>query len=158
MVVFVLTSTAFWHNNPNAIQIALCLFTFAWAAQFAGHAFAEKRAPTLLDNLLQGMLPPHCPISDVAPQNCESFNGLLISRTSFHQQLSSLHRSLSTWNCSSHWDTNPSYTRKSTVSLQLNWHNSGKRRVTKNGQPRLQKQGRPSKWYRCDAWTVTVST
>ena len=54
MTLMLLSATAFMHSNPNAMQIALGLFSFGWIAQFAGHIFAEGRAPALLDNLTGG--------------------------------------------------------------------------------------------------------
>ncbi|KIJ26023.1 hypothetical protein M422DRAFT_236683 [Sphaerobolus stellatus SS14] len=38
-----------WGNT-----FAASLFATSWVAQFAGHGFAEKRAPALLDNLVGG--------------------------------------------------------------------------------------------------------
>jgi len=51
MTFILLSATAFTHNNPDAMQIALGLFVFSWIAQFVGHGFAEGRSPALLENL-----------------------------------------------------------------------------------------------------------
>lgn len=40
--------------SASGTKIAVWLMTLSWIAQFAGHGFAEKRAPALLDNLLGG--------------------------------------------------------------------------------------------------------
>jgi len=46
-----LSATAFAHR-VDAFILGTGLHIFAWIAQFLGHAFAEKRAPALLDNVL----------------------------------------------------------------------------------------------------------
>ena len=57
MILSLLTATAFYyHGGDSRIAIAGALHAFSWIAQFAGHGFAEKRAPALLDNLLGGKL------------------------------------------------------------------------------------------------------
>jgi uncharacterized membrane protein YGL010W len=57
-----LSAIGFAQNVPGYINIAVGLHVFSWLAQFAGHAFAEKRAPALLDNLLGGeVLSPRSP-------------------------------------------------------------------------------------------------
>jgi hypothetical protein len=40
----------------SGLRIASYGQLFGWLSQFAGHGFAEGRAPALLDNLLQGTL------------------------------------------------------------------------------------------------------
>jgi len=53
MALSLLTATAYYyHGGSNAIAVAAAVHAVAWLAQFAGHGFAEKRAPALLDNLL----------------------------------------------------------------------------------------------------------
>jgi len=48
----VLTATTFAHSTDyNEKGISIGLHIAAWLAQFAGHAFAEKKAPALLDDL-----------------------------------------------------------------------------------------------------------
>lgn len=39
---------------PWGKSLASWLMVVSWVSQFAGHGFAEKRAPALLDNLLGG--------------------------------------------------------------------------------------------------------
>ncbi len=39
----------------TANQYALALFTISWIAQFVGHGVFERRAPALLDNLVQAL-------------------------------------------------------------------------------------------------------
>lgn len=55
-----LGSTAFSHHltttyGATANYVALGLFTASWIAQFVGHGVFEKRAPALLDNLVQAL-------------------------------------------------------------------------------------------------------
>lgn len=38
------------------MKIAVALHVFSWFAQFYGHGVHEKRAPALLDNLLQALV------------------------------------------------------------------------------------------------------
>lgn len=47
-----LTSTYKYNSNVVAIAVEI----FAWAAQFIGHGVFEKRAPALLDNLVQALV------------------------------------------------------------------------------------------------------
>ncbi|KAG0047838.1 hypothetical protein BGZ83_007195 [Gryganskiella cystojenkinii] len=49
-------ATHFYQTNPNANKIALYVHVIAWIAQFIGHGVYEKRAPKLLDNLLQALV------------------------------------------------------------------------------------------------------
>ncbi|KAG0356933.1 hypothetical protein BC939DRAFT_443652 [Gamsiella multidivaricata] len=49
-------ATKFQLTNPNADKIALGVHIAAWIAQFIGHGVYEKRAPKLLDNLLQALV------------------------------------------------------------------------------------------------------
>jgi len=51
MVITVLTATSF-AQRPGYLSQAIAIHAFSWVAQFAGHGFAEGRAPALLDNLL----------------------------------------------------------------------------------------------------------
>ncbi|KAF7981594.1 hypothetical protein HWV62_32646 [Athelia sp. TMB] len=63
MILSLLTATAFYyHGGDSRIAIAGALHAVSWIAQFAGHGFAEKRAPALLDNLLGGKLISNIPI------------------------------------------------------------------------------------------------
>ncbi len=41
---------------PDAIPYSIGLFVFAWIVQFIGHGIYEKRAPALLDNLVQALV------------------------------------------------------------------------------------------------------
>lgn len=43
-------------NSSNFFSIALGIHIVCWLAQFYGHAFHEKRAPALMDNLLQAVV------------------------------------------------------------------------------------------------------
>ncbi|KAG0321040.1 hypothetical protein BGZ99_004145 [Dissophora globulifera] len=49
-------ATNFQLTNPNANNIALGVHIAAWIAQFIGHGVYEKRAPKLMDNLLQAVV------------------------------------------------------------------------------------------------------
>lgn len=49
-------ATHFLATNPNATKVATLVQIFAWTAQFIGHGVYEKRAPKLLDNLLQAFV------------------------------------------------------------------------------------------------------
>ncbi|KAF9109663.1 hypothetical protein BGX27_007355 [Mortierella sp. AM989] len=49
-------ATNFQLTNPSADKIALGVQIVAWIAQFIGHGVYEKRAPKLLDNLLQALV------------------------------------------------------------------------------------------------------
>ncbi|KAG0344945.1 hypothetical protein BG004_004054 [Podila humilis] len=49
-------ATHFLATNPDAKRIALGVHIVAWIAQFIGHGFFEKRAPKLVDNLLQAVV------------------------------------------------------------------------------------------------------
>lgn len=55
---FLLTSLYFANvfatNVQNATLVALGIHVFSWVAQFVGHGVFEKRAPALLDSLIQG--------------------------------------------------------------------------------------------------------
>ncbi|KAJ2103946.1 hypothetical protein GGI09_000391 [Coemansia sp. S100] len=53
---FLVTSQQVVLEAPNGIQIVLGVFVFAWIAQFIGHGVFEKRAPALLDNLVQALV------------------------------------------------------------------------------------------------------
>lgn len=45
------------HELQNEfIKIAIGLHVFSWLAQFYGHGVHERRAPALLDNLLQALV------------------------------------------------------------------------------------------------------
>lgn len=39
---------------PTAIPFGIIVEVFSWGMQFVGHGFFEKRAPALLENLVQG--------------------------------------------------------------------------------------------------------
>ncbi|KAF9426051.1 hypothetical protein BGZ94_006998 [Podila epigama] len=49
-------ATYFLQTNPQAKKIALYVHILAWIAQFIGHGVFEKRAPKLVDNLLQALV------------------------------------------------------------------------------------------------------
>lgn len=52
-----LTATAYAENHAAlSLKSASALFVISWIAQFLGHGLAEKRAPALLDNLLQALV------------------------------------------------------------------------------------------------------
>ncbi|KAJ2745202.1 hypothetical protein GGI20_002341 [Coemansia sp. BCRC 34301] len=53
---FLVTSQKVVLEAPSGIQFVLALFVFAWVAQFIGHGVFEKRAPALLDNLVQALV------------------------------------------------------------------------------------------------------
>jgi 2-hydroxy fatty acid dioxygenase len=54
LALMVLSATAFSYYQHHPYTKAGIIHGIAWVAQFLGHGFAEKRAPTLLDNLLGG--------------------------------------------------------------------------------------------------------
>ncbi|KAJ1918921.1 hypothetical protein H4219_002277 [Mycoemilia scoparia] len=56
LYTFLVTATSFAHNNPESLKYALGLHVIAWIAQFVGHGVFEKRAPALLDNILQAVV------------------------------------------------------------------------------------------------------
>jgi uncharacterized membrane protein YGL010W len=47
-----------WLNEPGSQfnKTLIALFVIGWVVQFIGHGFFEKRAPALLDNLLQAVV------------------------------------------------------------------------------------------------------
>ncbi|ORX90691.1 DUF962-domain-containing protein [Basidiobolus meristosporus CBS 931.73] len=49
-------ATNFYQTSPQANNIAIAIHIFAWICQFYTHAFHEKRAPALLDNIAQALL------------------------------------------------------------------------------------------------------
>ncbi|KAG0223469.1 hypothetical protein BGW41_005584 [Actinomortierella wolfii] len=49
-------ATHFLATNPNANKIAAYVHVTSWILQFIGHGVAEKRAPKLLDNLVQAVV------------------------------------------------------------------------------------------------------
>lgn len=53
MAAMVLTANPVAHR-VNGLQIGLAAQLVSWAAQIAGHKFAEKRAPAFIDNVLGG--------------------------------------------------------------------------------------------------------
>lgn len=57
---------------PWGKSLALWLMTVSWVSQFAGHGFAEKRAPALLDNILGGAF-CQCDIGFIAANLHASF-------------------------------------------------------------------------------------
>lgn len=44
-------------HRPDHMALAFAVHAFAWICQFAGHGFAEKRSPAILDNILGGAAP-----------------------------------------------------------------------------------------------------
>jgi len=57
MALSLLTATAYAETHPaSSLQVAGGLFVVSWIAQFLGHGLAEKRAPALLDNLVQALV------------------------------------------------------------------------------------------------------
>ncbi|KAJ2827177.1 hypothetical protein FBU31_003239 [Coemansia sp. 'formosensis'] len=53
---FLVTSQKVVLEATNGIQIVLAVSIVAWIAQFIGHGIFEKRAPALLDNLVQALV------------------------------------------------------------------------------------------------------
>ncbi|KAJ1667402.1 hypothetical protein IW140_000885 [Coemansia sp. RSA 1813] len=43
-------------SSPEATKVLLGVFVVAWVAQFVGHGVFEKRAPALIDNLMQALV------------------------------------------------------------------------------------------------------
>lgn len=54
--LMLLTATAFGRADPAALKVGFALQGMSWAAQFAGHGLAERRAPALLNNLLGALV------------------------------------------------------------------------------------------------------
>ncbi|CAG8454907.1 3085_t:CDS:2, partial [Ambispora leptoticha] len=50
------TATQFAAKHDNHNTLAAYVQVACWILQFIGHGFAEKRSPTLLDNLAQAVL------------------------------------------------------------------------------------------------------
>ncbi|KAI8871731.1 DUF962-domain-containing protein [Ramicandelaber brevisporus] len=50
------SATKFATEVEDAAKLALIIHVVSWIMQFAGHGFAEKRAPALLDSLVQAMV------------------------------------------------------------------------------------------------------
>ncbi|KAJ2558066.1 hypothetical protein EV175_000977 [Coemansia sp. RSA 1933] len=53
---FLVTSQHYVLTSPDAVKVLSIVFVVAWVAQFVGHGVFEKRAPALLDNLLQALV------------------------------------------------------------------------------------------------------
>ncbi|KAJ2458515.1 hypothetical protein GGI02_005999, partial [Coemansia sp. RSA 2322] len=53
---FLVTSQRLVLESPSGIKIVLALSIVGWIAQFVGHGVFERRAPALLDNLLQALV------------------------------------------------------------------------------------------------------
>eukprot|EP01089_Gocevia_fonbrunei_P012714 TRINITY_DN3082_c0_g1_i1.p1 TRINITY_DN3082_c0_g1~~TRINITY_DN3082_c0_g1_i1.p1 ORF type:complete len:193 (+),score=20.98 TRINITY_DN3082_c0_g1_i1:84-662(+) len=49
-------ANVFADTNPKAGTIAVVVHVISWVLQFVGHGFAEKRAPALLDSLIQALV------------------------------------------------------------------------------------------------------
>ncbi|KAI9501033.1 hypothetical protein GGI25_004239 [Coemansia spiralis] len=56
MYAFLVTSQEYALSSPEAAKVLFGVFVFAWIAQFIGHGVFEKRAPALLDNLVQALV------------------------------------------------------------------------------------------------------
>ncbi|KAI8326074.1 DUF962 domain-containing protein [Martensiomyces pterosporus] len=56
MYTFVVTAEQYAISSPSAFSVSLGVFIFSWIVQFIGHGVFEKRAPALLDNLLQAIV------------------------------------------------------------------------------------------------------
>ena len=54
MALIVLSAIAFSYYQRYPYTKAAIIHVVSWMAQFLGHGLIEKRAPTLLDNLLGG--------------------------------------------------------------------------------------------------------
>ncbi|KAJ1931796.1 hypothetical protein FBU59_006593 [Linderina macrospora] len=52
----IVTAEQFALSNENAVAWSASLFVVAWIVQFIGHGVFEKRAPALLDNLVQAFV------------------------------------------------------------------------------------------------------
>ncbi|KAJ1647300.1 hypothetical protein J3B02_001700 [Coemansia erecta] len=50
------TAQQFVLTSPQGMKVCLGLFVFGWVAQFAGHGFFERRAPALMDNIVQALV------------------------------------------------------------------------------------------------------
>ncbi|KAJ2234553.1 hypothetical protein IWW45_003326 [Coemansia sp. RSA 485] len=57
-VIYTLLVTAqqFVLVSPQGMNICVGLFVLSWIAQFAGHGFFERRAPALMDNIVQALV------------------------------------------------------------------------------------------------------
>ncbi|OLL27128.1 putative endoplasmic reticulum membrane protein [Neolecta irregularis DAH-3] len=55
LIMMAVTARNFHHTVPYSNKIAGVLHVVSWLAQFYGHGVHEKRAPALLDNLLQAI-------------------------------------------------------------------------------------------------------
>ncbi|KAJ2851195.1 hypothetical protein IWW36_001334 [Coemansia brasiliensis] len=53
---FLITSQQYAIHCSDSIKVMLALFVIAWVAQFIGHGVFEKRAPALVDNLVQALV------------------------------------------------------------------------------------------------------
>ncbi|KAJ1899378.1 hypothetical protein LPJ66_002143 [Kickxella alabastrina] len=53
---FLVTAQQFVLTTSNGIGVTVGLFVFSWVAQFVGHGVFEKRAPALLNNLVQALV------------------------------------------------------------------------------------------------------
>ncbi|KAI7863524.1 hypothetical protein BDF14DRAFT_1842683 [Spinellus fusiger] len=50
------TATQYQMTTPGAIRNAIIIHIISWLFQFAGHGFAEKRSPKLVDNFIQAIV------------------------------------------------------------------------------------------------------
>ncbi|KAJ1858568.1 hypothetical protein LPJ73_001888 [Coemansia sp. RSA 2703] len=50
------TAQQFVLTTPNGMNICIGLFVFSWIIQFIGHGAFEKRAPALMDNIVQALV------------------------------------------------------------------------------------------------------
>ncbi|KAJ2352317.1 hypothetical protein IWW50_004455, partial [Coemansia erecta] len=53
---FLVTAQQYALATPNAFTCLMATFVVAWVAQFVGHGVFERRAPALLDNLVQAFV------------------------------------------------------------------------------------------------------
>ncbi|KAJ1750438.1 hypothetical protein LPJ58_005182 [Coemansia sp. RSA 1591] len=53
---FLVSAQQYALSSPASLQYLLALFAIAWVAQFIGHGVFERRAPALLDNLMQALV------------------------------------------------------------------------------------------------------
>ncbi|KAJ2160616.1 hypothetical protein GGF46_002109 [Coemansia sp. RSA 552] len=56
LYIFLVTSQQYALSSAGSMQVMLGAWVLSWVAQFIGHGVFEKRAPALLDNLVQALV------------------------------------------------------------------------------------------------------
>ncbi|KAJ1798401.1 hypothetical protein LPJ59_002522 [Coemansia sp. RSA 2399] len=56
LYAFLVTSQEYVFSSPEATKVLFAVFVVSWIAQFVGHGVFERRAPALLNNLLQALV------------------------------------------------------------------------------------------------------